>query len=117
MSARLALQRCWNHSTREAVARCPECSHFFCRECIVEHDGRVICSGCLARLTTAVEKPKRRLNLAPLLRLTAALAGIVLAWLIFFTAGRALLLLPDDFHADTLWKRGFGDDFREGAGR
>lgn len=43
-------QRCFNHATREAVARCPECSQFFCRECITEHDDRVICSACLKKL-------------------------------------------------------------------
>ena len=37
-------------STREAVARCPECTQFFCRECITEHDDRVLCSACLKKL-------------------------------------------------------------------
>ena len=45
----LAHQRCFNHATREAVARCPECHHFFCRECITEHDDRVLCTGCLKK--------------------------------------------------------------------
>lgn len=114
MNQRLALQRCWHHSTREAVARCPECGRFFCRECVVEHDDRVICSGCLARVHAAAEKPKRRLDLTPALRLGAALAGIVAAWILFFAIGRVLLSVPDKFHAETLWKRTFGDDFSEG---
>lgn len=115
MSARLALQRCWNHSSREAVARCPECARFFCRECVVEHADRIICSGCLARVQTAAAKPKRRLNFAPLLRLVAATAGIVFAWILFFSIGRALLSVPDQFHAETMWKRTFGDDFHDGT--
>ena len=44
-------QRCFNHAGREAVARCPECGQFFCRECITEHEDRVLCSACLKKLT------------------------------------------------------------------
>ena len=46
----LSLQRCFNHAHREAAARCPECTHFYCRECITEHDDRVICAACLRKL-------------------------------------------------------------------
>lgn len=114
MSDRLALQRCWNHTSREAVARCPECSRFFCRECVVEHADRIICSGCLARIQAATAAPpKRRLDLTPLLRLVAAITGIVFAWILFFSIGRALLSVPDRFHADTMWKRSFGDKFND----
>ncbi len=113
MSDRLALQRCWNHTAREAVARCPECSRFFCRECVVEHADRIICSGCLARAHAVADKPKRRLDFAPALRLSAALVGVVFAWILFFSIGRALLSVPDNFHADTMWKRSIGADFSE----
>ncbi len=41
-------QRCWHHPTREAVVRCPGCSRFYCRECVVEHLGRMMCSDCVA---------------------------------------------------------------------
>ena len=115
MSTRLALQRCWNHPSREAVARCPECGNFFCRECVVEHADRIICSGCLARLQAAAAKPKRRVSLAPLLRLAAALAGIVLAWILFFSAGRLLLGMPDSFHDDAMWKRTLMDELTDEA--
>ena len=47
----LAHQRCFNHAVREAVARCPECGQCFCRECITEHDDRVVCAACLKKLT------------------------------------------------------------------
>jgi len=46
----LAYQRCLNHTFREAVARCPECGHYFCRECITEHEDRVVCASCLRKL-------------------------------------------------------------------
>ena len=45
----LSQQRCFNHTSREAVARCPECGRFFCRECITEHDDRVLCAVCLGK--------------------------------------------------------------------
>jgi len=115
MSTRLALQRCWNHSAREAVARCPECGRFFCRECVVEHEDRVICSGCLAQLQAAsATKPKRKLNLAPLVRFAAACLGLIIGWIIFFSAGRMLLAIPDSSHARDLWEHGWSSKIEEG---
>lgn len=112
--SRLALQRCWNHTAREAVAKCPECGRFFCRECVVEHSDRLICNACLAREQGTKEKPKRRLSFAPVLQAGAAVLGLIFAWILFFSAGRMLLDVPDQFHADTLWKRTLGDDFHDG---
>ncbi|MFN7139481.1 MAG: rhomboid family protein, partial [Limisphaerales bacterium] len=54
----LTQQHCLNHFTREAAARCPECKQFFCRECITEHDDRVICAGCLRKLQQPTEEKK-----------------------------------------------------------
>jgi hypothetical protein len=109
MSSSLALQRCWNHGSREAVARCPECGRSFCRECVVEHEDRIICSGCLAKLAAAVDKPARTWSFRPVLRFAAAFTGIIVAWLLYFIVGRTLLAIPDQSHAQSLWKRTFGD--------
>lgn len=109
----LALQRCWNHGTREAVARCPECGRSYCRECVVEHEDRIICSSCLAKITTAVEKPARTWSFRPALRFGAAFTGIIVAWILYFVVGRALLAIPDESHAASLWKRTFEDNFDE----
>jgi uncharacterized paraquat-inducible protein A len=106
--AALTAQRCLHHPIREAVARCPECGHFFCRECITEHDDRVICSACLKKLTTKVEKSRR--SFAPLVRVTAAAFGIILAWLFFFMVGRLLVNIPSAFHEGTVWERNFLDE-------
>jgi len=105
----LALQRCWNHSLREAVARCPECGRSYCRECVVEHEDRIICSGCLAKLAAAAAKPARSWSFRPALRFAAAFTGIIAAWFIYFVAGRVLLAIPDQSHAETLWRRTFQD--------
>jgi uncharacterized paraquat-inducible protein A len=96
-------QRCLHHPARESVARCPECAHFFCRECITEHDDRVICSSCLKKLTAKTET--RRRSFAPLGRAFAALAGLFIAWIFFFIIGRLLVNIPSDFHEGAVWKR------------
>ncbi len=99
----IVAQRCINHLTREAAARCPECGGFFCRECIIEHDDRLICSACLGRLTVAPEKKKRDMG-----RVTAPvylIVGIVCAWLFFYCIGRVLVSTPSSFHEGTVWKR------------
>ncbi|HEU5395730.1 MAG TPA: rhomboid family protein [Verrucomicrobiae bacterium] len=97
----LAHQRCSNHAAREAVARCPECQGFFCRECITEHDDRVLCAACLAKLT---RRPlAQRFALVQLLRLVQCGIGFLFVWYFFFLVGEELLKLPDSFHQATLW--------------
>ena len=84
-------QRCWNHEDREAVCRCPECARSFCRECVVEHHGRLLCAACLARATHRTEpqtQGRRNLLAACLL-----FGGVLLAWLLFFGAGEGILAL------------------------
>jgi hypothetical protein len=98
----LAHQRCFNHAGREAVARCPECGHCFCRECITEHDDRVVCAACLKNLTA--RPPVRRTTLVRLLGLAQCAFGILIAWFFFFLIGAGLLKLPASFHEGTLWQ-------------
>jgi hypothetical protein len=82
-------QRCWNHDTREAVCRCPECGRSFCRECVTEHEARLLCASCLNAL------PRERRGAAhPRLRAVAlGVAGILLAWMVFYGAGEGLILI------------------------
>jgi hypothetical protein len=97
----LSTQRCFHHSLREAVARCPECAHFYCRECVTEHDDRVICATCLRRLAAAAPQKRRSLAwLAPLVQLTL---GVVIVWLFFYGFGAALLSIPSSFHEGEVW--------------
>jgi len=88
--------RCFNHAAREAVARCPQCGQTFCRECITEHEGRVACARCLAALVRSPKKP--RIGTLPLLNGIACLVSFFLLWAVFYYLGKALLLLPSDFH-------------------
>jgi hypothetical protein len=105
MNSRFALQKCWHHATREAVAKCPECGRSFCRECVVEHGARIICAGCLAKLSARPPESARRWDFAPLWRAGAALAGLVLLWFTFFAVGRALLAIPGEWHEGSVWER------------
>ena len=94
--------RCLNHSEREAAARCPSCAHFFCRECVTEHDGRVICARCLRAESAVVQD--RRLPIVALGRCVAVVAGFVLGWLCFYSAGQLLVSVPAKFHDGALWQ-------------
>ena len=102
MDQDLALKRCANHWQREAVARCPECVRFYCRECVTEHEDRLLCASCL-RKQTQTEKEKSR-PLIFMVRAFQMFAGILLAWIFFYYLGQALLLMPDEFHEGTLWQ-------------
>ncbi len=84
-------QRCWNHDAREAVCRCPQCGRSFCRECVTEHEARLLCAACLDALTLPAQ-PKNT-GLRKLLPVVKALAGILLAWMIFYGAGETLILV------------------------
>ncbi|MDB6029741.1 MAG: rhomboid family protein [Verrucomicrobiales bacterium] len=95
-------QRCFNHVSREAVARCLECTQFFCRECISEHDDRVICAACLKKEASVAAAPVR--SYLWLWRLAQATAGLVTVWLFFYILGQVLLSIPSSFHEGTLWK-------------
>jgi hypothetical protein len=93
-------QRCFNHLGREAVARCPECERFFCRECITEHEDRVVCAACLKTMTGPGKKKGRY---AGAFLFTRCSLGFVVLWFLFFTLGRMLLRIPSAFHDGTLW--------------
>lgn len=100
----ISQQRCFNHTQREAVARCPECLRFFCRECITEHDSRVFCAQCLKRLTKGEQSVKVRHG--GIIMITKTVAGFLCLWLLFYGLGRTLISIPSSFHEGTLWKNG-----------
>lgn len=98
----LVHQRCFTHAHREAAARCPECKRFFCRECITEHEDRVLCAACLEQLAGAKEKRRRIWRFWG--RGGLCLVGVFTVWLAFYFCARALLLIPDSFHEGTIWE-------------
>ncbi len=89
-------QRCFHHDGREAVAQCPSCKLFFCRECVTEHAGRMICVTCVHALTRDADKTTSAVRA----RWTVtALAGILIAWVVFYYLGATLARIPSKFHA------------------
>lgn len=98
----LVTQRCFNHAQREAVARCPQCRHFLCRECVTEHDDRVICAACLGQIVRARSLSRR--TLAGFLHAGGGVLGLLAAWFFFYLVGEGLLKLPASFHEGTLWQ-------------
>ena len=98
----LAHQRCFNHAAREAGARCPGCRQFYCRECITEHEDRVLCSACLKKLV----QPSRKSTFAfrPFLRVFQCCLSLLVAWYFFFLIGEMLLKKTSSFHEGTLWQ-------------
>jgi len=94
-------QRCFNHAVREAVARCPECGHCFCRECVTEHDDRFVCTSCLKKL--ARTPLARRPAMVRFFRFGQCTAAVFIVWFLFFLMGTVLLKIPTSFHEGTLW--------------
>jgi len=91
--------RCWNHEAREAVCRCLECGRSFCRECVTEHEARLLCARCLAaHQPQSAARPRRRIA-----GLGMAIAGLLLAWIFFYGAGQALILVTGRME-QTAWQ-------------
>jgi hypothetical protein len=98
-------QRCFNHAMREAVGRCTECTRFYCRECVTEHDDRLLCAECVARLFPGESRARRAL--LPLAQIAELLFGIVIAWSFFYWIGQTLLSIDPAFHEGTIWREKF----------
>src|SRR5438874_143795 len=102
MTSALIHQRCFNHALREAAARCPECGQFYCRECITEHQDRVICAACLEKV---ISRPLTRgAAFIGVVRSVQVLIGLLTACLFFYLCGRALLSIDSSVHEGTIWK-------------
>jgi hypothetical protein len=95
-------QRCVHHPDREAAARCPECSRFFCRECVSEHDDRVLCASCLAAGLRVQFTGGSRFG--QIGRAFCAVVGLCLAWWFFDLVGQGLMRLPASVHEGSVWE-------------
>ena len=84
-------QRCWNHEGREAVCQCPGCSRSFCRECVTEHEARLLCSACLEAESRAGRPRRRVMSGAAIAAL--ALGSLLFTWAVFFCLGEAIMSL------------------------
>ncbi|HEV2688724.1 MAG TPA: hypothetical protein VGV35_09225 [Bryobacteraceae bacterium] len=84
------------------MARCPVCLRFFCRECVTEHEDRVICAECLRKIVAA--RASRTSGLRLVFGALLPFAGLIIAWLFFYGVGRSLLLIPASVHDGTIWE-------------
>jgi hypothetical protein len=86
------------------VSLCVECRRAYCRECVVDHDGRLICAACLVRLRAPSAGGSRALQR------TFSAAGmavtLLLCWIVFYMAGRLLMTAEPEHH-------GFDDSVQE----
>jgi hypothetical protein len=92
----LVLQKCTNHPGREAVARCPGCAGYYCRECVTEHEGKFLCSSCIQRKEATVHAASSFGS--RVLNGIAVIVGMVVAWCLFYIVGRILILIPPNLH-------------------
>jgi hypothetical protein len=96
MTPSLSRQRCSTHPQREAVSRCPACKRFYCRECVTEHQGRLLCVQCLSTIAAPASAPP---GTRWVLWSAAALLGLFAAFVLFYTAGYVLQQLPPAWSA------------------
>jgi hypothetical protein len=89
MAENILQQHCWNHAVRGAVCRCPACRRAFCRECVSEHDSRLLCATCI-QASLPVENPANR-RVARIWVPSLALASALLAWFLFFSLGQIIM--------------------------
>jgi hypothetical protein len=104
MPSGLHHRRCANHAQREAAARCPECKRFFCRECVTEHESRVLCASCLAK-KNETPQVKRKLPFRGLFRFAQLVFGILVVWILFYALGDLLVQIPTSFHEGEVWEK------------
>ena len=100
-AADLSQKRCFHHARREAAAVCLSCGRYFCRECITEHEGKVVCANCLSADASPDIKKQRFLMIR---HAFLFLLSLFFLWFLFFYLGRFLFSLPDAFHEGTFWK-------------
>ena len=105
----LVRERCRNHPRREAVARCPECGGFYCRECVTDHRGRVICAPCLKRASDLPDTGVWGRIGSTVVSVSLLIGGLLAGWATFGILGRILLSIPTSFHEGTVWEGLFRD--------
>ena len=106
----LSKLRCARHSDREAAARCASCGLVFCRECVSEHNGRLLCAPCLEKIAAAERAAAARQPRAAIIKRALAIAaGAAWLWLCFYLTGLLIEKLPQSFHEGTIWQQAAED--------
>lgn len=98
----IAKEKCFHHPAREAAARCPLCRQYYCRECVTEHDDRLVCAACLREASSGKRSFSRWSRDAALL--APAVLSFLVLWILFHVIGWSLLLVPGEGHEQALWQ-------------
>ena len=77
------------------MARCPECKRHYCRECVTEHEHRLLCASCIASIEVDEVRERRPIPVRGLIQITA---GVTMLWVAFYILGQSLLLIPSEYH-------------------
>ena len=99
----LSRAHCLNHPRREAAARCTSCGQPFCRECVTELDGRMVCGPCYQAKTQAPVAKKRDWFLLSVA--LQALIGLALIWWNARMLGERLMQPTSSFHEGHVWEQ------------
>lgn len=98
----IAAKKCGRHPAREAVGRCASCNDHFCRECVGEHAGVLLCAACLVR-ESAAAAPTRRRDWRRVGEWILTASAVLLLWVAFYSFGQFLKIIPADVHEGTVW--------------
>jgi hypothetical protein len=86
------------------VARCPECRRFYCRECVTEHDDRLLCASCLKKAAIAEDAAKPSAALGYIRSAIGVAFGFGAAWIFFVIVLFTLAALPTNWDFSEAWK-------------
>jgi hypothetical protein len=75
---------------------------------VVDHGGKLVCAGCLAKASAAVA-PRKQRSWAGVKRVATLAVGGLILWVLFYAMGSLLLSVPGEFHDGTIWRRPFMD--------
>lgn len=86
------------------MAKCRACGQAYCRECVVEHGGRLMCGECLRRESAAAEGTARSWwRRAPLAASLQWLMAAVVLWWLFYGVAGVLRRIPAAVHEGVVW--------------
>lgn len=96
--AKFSQTKCKNHALREAVAKCMVCLDLFCRECVVEHEGRMTCKHCLDQQLDDKQSAKGQALIKTVFQLVIAGASCLFCYVFFYLIGRSLMSFAQTFY-------------------
>jgi hypothetical protein len=94
--------QCLRHPDRSAVARCRSCAQAFCRECVVEHEYRLMCADCLRR---EAGRPGDRAGRVPWAALAQWVSAVCVVWVMWYGVASAWRRVPSAVHDGLIWQK------------